>query len=169
MIYILLTLAINARKSTETNMRFLVQRVTRASVTAGGNLAGTIGGGLLVFIGVSASDTTPDADYLTAKLLHLRIFPDSAGLMNRSVTESCGSLLLVSQFTLYGDCTKGRRPSFSRAAPVDLARSLYDYTVIRIRQSGLPVETGIFQSAMQVELINDGPVTLMLESPHPVY
>ena len=150
-------------------MRFLVQRVSRASVTAGGNLAGTIGSSLLVFIGVSGSDTTSDADYLAAKLLHLRIFPDSAGLMNRSVTESGGSLLLVSQFTLYGDCTKGRRPSFSSAAPVDLARSLYDYAVNRIRQSGLPVETGIFQSAMQVELINDGPVTLMLDSPHPLY
>ena len=153
----------------KTNMRFLVQRVTRASVTVGGNLAGTIGSGLLVFIAVSAVDTTSDADYLAAKLLHLRIFPDSAGLMNRSVTESGGSLLLVSQFTLYGDCTKGRRPSFSSAAPVDLARSLYDYAVNRIRQSGLPVETGIFQSAMQVELINDGPVTLMLDSPHPLY
>ena len=146
-------------------MRFLIQRVSRASVTVNGDLAGAISAGLLVLVGISAKDTTADADYLSDKLLHLRIFPDAAGHMNRSVTECGGSLLVVSQFTLYGDCRKGRRPSFSAAAPAEVARTLYDYTVTRLRHSNNIVETGVFQADMQVELVNDGPVTLMLESP----
>ena len=146
-------------------MRFLIQRVSRASVTVDGDLAGAIGAGLLVLVGISAKDTTADADYLSEKLLHLRIFPDAAGHMNRSITETGGALLLVSQFTLYGDCRKGRRPSFSAAAPAEVARTLYDYTVSQLRLSGIAVQTGIFQADMQVELVNDGPVTLMLESP----
>ncbi len=145
-------------------MRFLIQRVSRASVSVDGDLAGAIAAGLLVLVGISARDTTADADYLSDKILHLRVFPDAAGQMNRSITETGGALLLVSQFTLYGDCRKGRRPSFSAAAPAEAARTLYDYAVSRLRLSGIAVETGIFQADMQVELVNDGPVTLMLES-----
>ena len=149
-------------------MRFLVQRALRASVTVEGELVGAIGPGLLVLIGVCGTATAADADYLADKVLHLRIFPDSGGHMNRGLADCGGSLLLVSQFTLYADCSRGRRPSFSAAAPAQQARSLYEYTVERLRQSGLTVETGIFQADMKVELVNDGPVTLMLES-RPVY
>jgi len=150
-------------------VRFLVQRVSRASVTIDGKLESLIGKGLLVLIGIAANDSRADADYLCAKLIHLRIFPDGEGRMNRSVLDIGGSLLLVSQFTLYGDCRKGRRPSFDAAAPPAVARELYEYAVSRVRESGLPTCTGVFQAEMAVELVNDGPVTLLLESPAPVY
>ena len=150
-------------------MRFLVQRTSRASVTIDGKLESRIGKGLLVLVGIGANDSRADADYLCAKVIHLRIFPDEEGRMNRSVLDTGGSLLLVSQFTLYGDCRKGRRPSFDAAAPPDVARELYEYAVSRARESGLLTCTGVFQADMAVELVNDGPVTLLLESPTPVY
>jgi len=146
-------------------MRILIQRVSQASVTVSERAAGSIGAGLLVFLGVARTDAAADADYLIDKLLGLRIFPDEAGKMNRNVTEAGGSLLIVSQFTLYADCRKGRRPSFDGAAPPQQALSLYDYFVAAARAKGIPVETGVFQAAMQVHLINDGPVTIQIESP----
>jgi D-tyrosyl-tRNA(Tyr) deacylase len=146
-------------------VRFLIQRVSRAEVRVDGKLQSHIGMGLLVLIGISADDETSDADYLAEKLVHLRIFPDDSGRMNRSALEINAQLLLISQFTLYGDCRKGRRPSFDAAAPPDRARSLYEYVTARIRQKGLVTETGVFQAHMEVELVNDGPVTIMLEFP----
>jgi D-tyrosyl-tRNA(Tyr) deacylase len=145
-------------------MRLVIQRVKQAQVTVSSSTAGAILGGLVVFIGISRSDTRADADYLLDKLLGLRIFPDDAGKMNRNVVESGGSLLLISQFTLYGDCRKGRRPSFDRAAPPELAQGLYDYFVGSARAGPVPVETGIFQASMEVHLVNDGPVTILLDS-----
>ena len=145
-------------------MRFLIQRVTRACVRVDGKLEASIAGGLLVLIGISATDGTAEADYLAEKLVNLRMFSDSQGRMNLSAIEVNAALLLVSQFTLYGDCRKGRRPSFDAAAPPGKARILYDYLVTRIREKGLVTETGIFQASMEVELVNDGPVTLLLES-----
>ena len=145
-------------------MRFLIQRVKRATVSVEGKLAGQIGAGLVVLIGIAGPDTTAEADYLTQKLIHLRIFSDDEGHMNRSALDTGAGLLLVSQFTLYGDCRKGRRPSFDAAAPPARARDLYDYVVHKVRQSGLVTETGVFQAHMEVELVNDGPVTLLLES-----
>jgi D-aminoacyl-tRNA deacylase len=145
-------------------MRFLIQRVTRACVRVDGKLEAAIGTGLLVLIGISATDGIAEADYMAAKLVNLRVFSDSEGRMNRSAIDVRAALLLVSQFTLYGDCRKGRRPSFDAAAPPDRARSLYDYLVTQIREKGLITETGIFQASMEVELVNDGPVTLLLES-----
>lgn len=145
-------------------MRFLIQRVTRASVKVDGKVEGAIGPGLVVLIGISGADTSAEADYLAGKLMNLRIFSDSAGRMNCSAIDVNAALLLISQFTLYGDCRKGRRPSFDAAAPAEKARILYEYVVGKIRESGLVVETGVFQAHMEVELVNDGPVTLMLES-----
>ncbi len=145
-------------------MRFLVQRVTRASVSVDGNLESETAAGLLVFIGISATDGVPDADYLADKLVNLRVFPDDEGRMNLSAMDIKCQLLLVSQFTLYGDCRKGRRPSFDAAAPAERARELYEYAVQKIREKGLVTKTGVFQADMQVELVNDGPVTLLLES-----
>lgn len=145
-------------------MRFLIQRVTRACVRIDGKLEAAIGPGLLVLIGIAVNDGTAEADYMAEKLVHLRVFSDNEGRMNRSALEVNAALLLVSQFTLYGDCRKGRRPSFDGAAPPDRARDLYDYLVKRIREKGLLTETGVFQASMQVELVNDGPVTLLLES-----
>jgi D-tyrosyl-tRNA(Tyr) deacylase len=118
----------------------------------------------LVLIGISREDTRADADYMLDKLLGLRIFPDDSGKMNRNIGESGGALLLVSQFTLYGDCRKGRRPSFDRAAPPEQAQPLYEYFVESARRGTVPVETGIFQASMEVHLINDGPVTILLDS-----
>ncbi|MGA2714134.1 MAG: D-aminoacyl-tRNA deacylase [Bryobacteraceae bacterium] len=145
-------------------MRFLIQRVTRACVRVDGKLEAEIGTGLLVLIGIAATDGTSEADYLAEKLVNLRVFSDTQGRMNRSAIDVNAALLLVSQFTLYGDCRKGRRPSFDAAAPPDKARGLYDYLVTKIRAKGLVTETGVFQASMQVELVNDGPVTLLLES-----
>ena len=148
----------------ELNMRIVVQRVSEATVVANGGTAGSIRTGLLVLLGVAKGDTTADADYLADKVLGLRIFPDEAGKMNRDVREADGALLIVSQFTLYGDCRKGRRPSFDRAAPPDLAQSLYEYFVQAARRGTVPVETGIFQASMDVRLLNQGPVTILLDS-----
>lgn len=145
-------------------MRFLIQRVSRASVRITGRPEECIGSGLLVLIGISKDDKQADADHLSDKLVHLRIFPDDEGRMNRSAVDCGASLLLVSQFTLYGDCTRGRRPSFADAAPPELALELYDYTVAAIRAKGLITKTGVFRADMQVELVNDGPVTILLES-----
>jgi D-tyrosyl-tRNA(Tyr) deacylase len=145
-------------------VRFVIQRVTRASVRIDGKLEAEIGTGLLVLIGIAATDLPAQADYLADKLIHLRVFPDDSGRMNRSALDVNASLLLVSQFTLYGDCRKGRRPSFDDAAPVELARELYEYVVTKVREKGLVTGTGVFQADMEVELVNDGPVTLLLES-----
>lgn len=145
-------------------MRLLIQRVSRASVRIEGNLVAAIGPGLLVLVGIAASDTSTQADYLADKLVNLRIFSDDAGRMNRSALDVSASLLLVSQFTLYGDCRKGRRPSFDNAAPPARARELYEYLIAGVRDKGLVTQTGVFQAHMDVELINDGPVTLLVES-----
>lgn len=145
-------------------MRLVIQRVTEAIVTVDGSTAGSIRTGLLILLGVGKGDTAADADYLVDKVLGLRIFPDEAGKMNRSVEEAKGGLLIVSQFTLYGDCSKGRRPSFDQAAPPELAQSLYDYFVETARRGPVPVETGVFQASMEVRLVNQGPVTILIDS-----
>lgn len=141
-----------------------MQRVRSARVTVDGEVAAKIGAGLLAFVGVAAGDGPSDVDYTATKIRELRIFPDDEGRMNRSVAEAGGAVLVVSQFTLHGDCRKGRRPSFDGAAPGPVARALYDEVVRQLRESGLPVETGVFQAHMAVELVNDGPVTLLLDS-----
>jgi D-aminoacyl-tRNA deacylase len=145
-------------------MRAVVQRVSRARVTVGGEIVGEIGRGLLVLLGVGAGDTRADADYLAEKTIGLRIFEDAGGKMNLSVAEVSGALLVVSQFTLYGDARRGKRPSFDAAAPPEQARELYEYFVEKIRAAGLHSETGRFQETMQVELVNEGPVTILLDS-----
>jgi len=145
-------------------MRALLQRVTQASVVVEGSVVGEIGAGLLILLGVAKPDTAADAALLVNKIVNLRIFPDADGKMNRSMLETGGSLLVVSQFTLYGDCRKGRRPGFDAAAPAAQARALYESFVEIARRSGLRVETGVFQAHMEVALVNDGPVTLMLET-----
>jgi D-aminoacyl-tRNA deacylase len=145
-------------------MRALLQRVTQASVVVEGSVVGEIGAGLLILLGVAKFDTAADAAFLADKALNLRIFPDAEGKMNRSLLDTQGSLLVVSQFTLYGDCRKGRRPGFDAAAPAEQARALYESFVETARRSGLRVETGVFQAHMEVSLVNDGPVTLMLET-----
>jgi D-tyrosyl-tRNA(Tyr) deacylase len=145
-------------------MRAVVQRVSQASVTVNGDITGKIGPGLLVLLGVGQEDTESDADYLAEKVSGLRIFEDENGKMNRAVAEVGGGVLVVSQFTLYGDVRRGKRPSFDAAAPPDKARQLYEYFVGRIQNAGLRCETGRFQEMMQVELVNDGPVTIMLDS-----
>ncbi|MGH9310461.1 MAG: D-aminoacyl-tRNA deacylase [Vicinamibacterales bacterium] len=145
-------------------MRAVVQRVRSARVTVDGEVAGEIGPGLLAFVGVAAGDEPSDVEYIATKIRELRIFPDDEGRMNRSVAEAGGAVLVVSQFTLQGDCRKGRRPSFDGAAPGPVARALYEEVVRRLRESGLPVATGVFQAHMEVELVNDGPVTLLLDS-----
>lgn len=145
-------------------MKLVIQRVKEARVEVNGGTKGAIGTGLLVFVGVGKSDTRAEAEYLVDKLLGLRIFPDDAGKLNRSVKEAGGSLLIVSQFTLYGDCRRGRRPSFDQAAPPDAALALYNWFVERVRLGDVPVETGVFQATMQVYLINDGPVTILIDS-----
>ena len=145
-------------------MRVVLQRVTQAHVNVAGHSVGQIGLGLLILLGVAHGDQREDADYLAEKILHLRIFPDEQRRMNRSVLESGGALLVVSQFTLYGSCKKGRRPSFDQAAPPEQARALYEYFVQRLQLSNTRVETGVFQAEMEVHLVNDGPVTLVLDS-----
>ena len=150
-------------------MRAVLQRVTRARVDVAGEegnsrVAGEIGAGLLVLLGVAKPDTPADAEFLADKITSLRIFADDAGKMNRSVIDIGGALLVVSQFTLYGDTRKGRRPSFDRAASADQARALYELFVAAVRRTGVRVETGVFQAHMAVSLTNDGPVTLILES-----
>lgn len=144
-------------------MRFLIQRVSRASVRIEGKSEAVIGAGLVVLIGISKTDSRAAAETLAEKLVNLRIFSDSDGRMNRSALDVSAALLLISQFTLYGDCTRGRRPGFDAAAPPELAEELYDYAVAQIRAKGLVTETGIFRAHMEVELVNDGPVTFLLE------
>jgi len=145
-------------------MRAVVQRVSRAKVTVAHEITGEIGRGLLVLLGVGQNDARADADYLAEKITGLRIFEDAAGKMNRSVQDIEGAVLVVSQFTLYGDVRRGKRPSFDAAAPLQEARELYEYFVERMRSLGLKCETGKFQEMMQVELVNEGPVTIMLDS-----
>jgi D-aminoacyl-tRNA deacylase len=145
-------------------MRAVVQRVRRARVTVGGETTGEIGLGLLVLLAVGAGDTRADADYLAEKTIGLRIFEDAGGKMNLSVAEVGGAVLVVSQFTLYGDVRRGKRPSFDAAAPPEQARELYEYFVEKVRAAGLRSETGRFQETMQVELVNEGPVTILLDS-----
>jgi D-tyrosyl-tRNA(Tyr) deacylase len=145
-------------------MRAVVERVSRAKVTVNGWISGEIGMGLLVLLGVGQEDTDSDANYLAEKIAGLRIFEDHDGKMNRSVQEVGGSVLAVSQFTLYGDVRRGKRPSFDAAAPPEHARRLYELFVERIGEAGLRCETGRFQEMMQVELVNKGPVTILLDS-----
>jgi len=148
-------------------MKLVIQRVKEARVMVDGATTGAIGAGLLVFIGIGRSDTPEDADYLLEKLLGLRIFSDQMGKMNRNIAEAGGSLLVVSQFTLYGDCRRGRRPSFDGAAPPEQAVALYGYFVEQARRGPVPVQTGVFQAAMEVHLVNDGPVTILIDSAEP--
>jgi D-aminoacyl-tRNA deacylase len=145
-------------------MRAVVQRVSRAKVTVDGWIAGEIGLGLLVLLGVGQEDTEADVNYMAEKIASLRIFQGADGKMNRSVLDVGGSVLAVSQFTLYGDVRRGKRPSFDNAAPPEAARRLYELFVERIRATGLRCETGRFQEMMQVELVNEGPVTILLDS-----
>jgi D-tyrosyl-tRNA(Tyr) deacylase len=145
-------------------VRAVVQRVSRAKVTVNGWTSGEIGLGLLVLLGVGQTDSEADANYLADKIAGLRIFEDGDGKMNRSVRDVGGSVLAVSQFTLYGDVRRGKRPSFDDAAPPEPARRLYELFVERLRTAGLRCETGRFQEMMEVELVNDGPVTILLDS-----
>jgi D-tyrosyl-tRNA(Tyr) deacylase len=145
-------------------MRAVVQRVSRARVTVNGQVAGEIGKGLLVLLGVGQDDSEPDAEYLAEKVAGLRVFEDAEGKMNRAAGESGGAVLAVSQFTLYGDVRRGKRPSFDAAARPEQARRLYEYFVEKIRAAGLRCETGRFQEMMQVELVNEGPITILLDS-----
>jgi D-tyrosyl-tRNA(Tyr) deacylase len=145
-------------------MKLVIQRVSEARVTVDGATVGSIRIGLVVLVGIAKFDTENDADYLSEKVIGLRIFPDENGKMNLNVSEANGSILIVSQFTLYGDCRKGRRPSFDRAALPELAPPLYNYFVNKVRRSGVPVETGTFQAMMEVLLVNQGPVTVLIDS-----
>jgi D-tyrosyl-tRNA(Tyr) deacylase len=144
-------------------LRILVQRVKQAQVRVNGDLQASINRGILALVGIKKGDGHAQADHLAAKLVELRIFPDAQGKMNVSAMETGAELLLVSQFTLYGDCSKGRRPGFDDAAPPEQARELYDYFVNKVREKGLPTQTGVFQAHMEVELVNEGPVTFLLE------
>jgi D-tyrosyl-tRNA(Tyr) deacylase len=145
-------------------MRAVVQRVSQARVRVDGAVVGEIAHGLLVFLGVSGQDTAADVTYIATKIRGLRIFADEQGKMNRSVEDIGGAVLMVSQFTLYGDARNGRRPSFVAAAPPAVAKALYEDAVRELREAGVPVETGVFQADMRVELENDGPVTMLLDS-----
>jgi len=151
-------------KGKEYQVRAVVQRVTECEVHVQHQAVGRIGPGLLVLLGISRSDEEKDADYLADKIAYLRIFEDADGKMNRSLVDTGGEMLIVSQFTLLGDCRKGRRPSFVQAAPPEKAEGLYDYFVYQVKLKGISVATGQFQAMMAVSLVNDGPVTLILES-----
>jgi D-tyrosyl-tRNA(Tyr) deacylase len=146
-------------------MRVVLQRVKEAHVDVAGATVGSISTGLLILVGVTSTDTRQDSDYLVNKIISLRIFPDEDHRMNRSILEVGGSLLVVSQFTLYGDCRRGRRPSFDQAAPPEQARQLYEYFIDRLSSRNIIVQTGVFQAEMQIHLVNDGPVTFVLDSP----
>jgi D-aminoacyl-tRNA deacylase len=145
-------------------VRAVLQRVSEASVRVEGAVVGRIGPGLVVLLGVGQGDAEADADYLAEKTLNLRVFPDEAGQMNRSVIELGGGILVVSQFTLYGDARKGRRPGYTDAAAPEEANRLYERFLARLRPSGLPVATGVFRAMMELALVNQGPVTLLLDS-----
>lgn len=150
-------------------MRAVLQRVSRARVTIEGKTAGEIRCGLLVLLGVAKNDTEAEAERLAEKVATLRLFGDEAGKMNLSVEETGGGVLVVSQFTLHGDCRKGRRPGFDRAAPAETANTLYEKFVAALRARGLQTETGIFQAMMDVELVNQGPVTLIVDTDRDFY
>jgi D-aminoacyl-tRNA deacylase len=154
----------SATLDADSHMRAVVQRVSHAQVSVGEEIVGKTGPGLLVLLGVAKIDTQADADYLATKILGLRIFEDENSKMNLSVAETRGSVLAVSQFTLYGDVRKGKRPSFDEAAAPELARELYEYFVAKVRETGTPCQTGRFQAMMRVELVNEGPVTILLDS-----
>ena len=145
-------------------MRAVVQRAKRAEVRVGGEVVGRIGTGLVVLLGVGKSDTEAAGTSLAEKIANLRVFDDEQGKMNRSLLETGGQVLCVSQFTLYGDCRKGRRPSYDQAAPPEQAVLLYEAFVAALRNLGIPTETGRFRAMMELELVNDGPVTLLLDS-----
>ena len=145
-------------------MRALVQRVSHASVTIDGRIHGQIGQGFLVLLGITDGDTVDDAVYLADKTVKMRVFTDENDKMNRSLADVGGGLLIVSQFTLYGDCRKGNRPSFTNAARPEIAIPLYEAFIARCRESGFPVETGEFGADMKVDLLNDGPVTLWMDT-----
>ncbi len=145
-------------------MRAVIQRVSQAKVNVEGIMVSEIGPGLLIFLGIGKEDTPADVEYLLEKIMHLRIFEDEAGKFNLSLLNQRGEMLVVSQFTLYADCRQGRRPSFTAAAPAEMARSLYDLFIEKARQKGLQVAAGIFQARMEIELTNVGPVTILLDS-----
>ena len=159
-----LTLTSASLPSEIDSMRAVVQRVSRAKVTISGEVSGEIGPGLMVLLGVADDDGQDDAAYLAEKLVGLRAFPDDEGKMNRSIAETGGAMLIVSQFTLFGDCRKGKRPSFIKAARPEQAVELYRALVAEVRGRGITVATGRFQEHMEVELVNDGPVTLLIDS-----
>ncbi len=145
-------------------MRAVVQKVSRARVESEGRLTGQIGKGLLILLGVGNGDSTREADYLLEKILNLRIFEDAEGKLNLSLKDIGGELMVISQFTLYADCRKGRRPSFTEAAPPEKAKGLYEYFLEKAKAAGIPAAAGVFQSHMEVELVNSGPVTILLDS-----
>ena len=145
-------------------MRAVVQLVSQAEVRVNEEITGKIGDGLVVLLGVGQDDTEQDATYLATKIVNLRIFQDDKGLMNRSLLDAGGEILVVSQFTLFGDCRKGRRPSYYKAAPPEKANTLYEFFNQEVRRMGIPVATGKFQAMMEVALVNNGPVTLILDS-----
>ncbi len=145
-------------------MRAVVQLVSQASVTVEQETTGAIAAGLVVLLGISQDDTEKDAQYLVEKIANLRIFPDQEQLMNRSILDVAGEMLIISQFTLYGDCRKGRRPSYSKAARPEQAKALYDFFIQKTSQLGIKTATGRFQAMMKIALINDGPITIMLDS-----
>jgi len=148
-------------------MRAVIQRVKDSSVTVNNQIISRIGPGLLVLLGVSEADDSGDVSFLSEKIPHLRVFEDENGKMNRSLMETQGEMLVVSQFTLLGDCRKGRRPSYVQAAGPEKAEQLYEVFVEKVREKGIAVKTGQFRAMMDVALINDGPVTLILDSKHP--
>ena len=145
-------------------MRAVIQRVSRASVTVDGTVTGFIERGLLVFLGVGKDDTQKDIYFIADKIANLRIFEDDSGKMNLSVADIGGAVLLISQFTLFGDCRKGRRPDFTAAGPPDIANQMYEQTIAAVKAKGVPVETGVFAAHMDIDALNDGPVTLILDS-----
>ena len=145
-------------------MRAVIQRVTSASVTVAGELVSEIGEGLLIFLGIAHDDTTAELDYIANKVINLRIFEDSGGKMNRSLLDTGGAALVVSQFTLYGDCRKGRRPSFIDAARPEQAKALYEQFIDVLASRNIRTQGGTFQAMMDVQLVNDGPVTILLDS-----
>lgn len=145
-------------------MRAVLQRVTRARVEVAGHTVGEIGVGLLVLVGVARDDSASDVDYLAEKVVNLRVFEDDQGKMNQSLLDTRGAVLAVSQFTLYGDARRGRRPSYIDAAEPEKANELYEHFIAQVRDKGVKVETGVFQAMMEVELINNGPVTILLDS-----
>jgi D-tyrosyl-tRNA(Tyr) deacylase len=144
-------------------MKILIQRVTKASVEVADKVVGSIGPGVLVFVGITHSDTAIQAAWLANKLIQLRIFEDSQGKINQSLVDRKGAALVISQFTLYADCSGGRRPSFIQSAPPKIANPLYEQFVLELRKTGISVATGVFGAEMKVSLVNDGPMTIMLE------